>query len=182
MQSYLSWTMKRKSSGNVPHILCLRAGNVPSVVDWLRSLLMSRHPKAEVLVFDTSQVSLWQFLRRNELHDAFPDYLSYEIQVDITGIIKGPTEVSLAFVECKIKAITLRDVSQLLGYSRVARPSVSVILSPRGYSTSISYLIETYGRTDVLEYDKGKRIRIATWDEVKKGIDPRFTLPKGEHL
>lgn len=152
------------------------------MIDWLRSLLVSRHPGSQIEVYDTSQVSLWQFLQRAELHYAFPDHLSYEIQVDITGVIKRSREVRLAFVECKMKPITLRDVSQLLGYSRVARPSISVILSPRGYSKSISYLIETYGRTDVLEYDKGKRIRIATWDEAKKEIDPRYTLPKGEHL
>jgi hypothetical protein len=152
------------------------------VARWFQGLLSSRNPRAEINVFDTSQVSLWQFLQRHAFHHLFPDYLSYEIQVDVTGIIKSSHKASLAFVECKLAPITLRDVSQLLGYSRVAKPSVSVILSPRGYSASISYLLETYERIDVLEYDKNKRIRIATWDFVKKDIDPRFTLPRGEHL
>jgi hypothetical protein len=152
------------------------------VKDWLRRLLRSRFPHSQVEVFDTSQVSLWKFLQRENYHRFFSDYLSYEIQVDITGIIESPQGAQLAFVECKLKPVRLRDVSQLLGYSRVARPFLSVILSPRGYSRSISYLVETFGRVDVLEYDKGRRIRIATWDPIRKEIDPRFTLPKGEHL
>ena len=61
----------------------------PEVVDWFRRLLSSRHRQSEVTVFDTSQVSLWQFLKRQGLHHHFSDYLSYEIQVDITGVIRS---------------------------------------------------------------------------------------------
>jgi hypothetical protein len=154
----------------------------PDVIAWFQALLSSRNPRSDVQVFDTSQFSLWQFLQRIKMTECFKDYLSYEIQVDLTGVIKSKKGTYLAFVECKLAPITLRDVSQLLGYSRVAKPLTSVVLSPNGYSTSISYLIETYGRIDVLEYEKNRRIRIARWDKTRKDIDPRFTLPKGEHI
>jgi len=140
----------------------------PDVIDWFRNLLSSRFPRSEVTVFDTSRVLLRQFIKRQGLQQHFPDHLFYEIQVDITGIVKSSPKILLAFVECKLNAVNLRDVSQLLGYSRVARPSISVILSPKSCSRSISYLIETFGRTDVLQYDTNRRIRIAKWDTIKK--------------
>lgn len=58
--------------------------------------------------------------------------VAYEIQVDVTVIIRLRKSVSFAFVECKVLPVTRRDVGQFLGYSLVARPQRSYLFSPLG--------------------------------------------------
>src|SRR5437763_11080187 len=91
----------------------------PSVITWFSKKLKAQHRGADISVFDTSKTYLRRFLRNEDLDKHFPDYLTYEIQVDITAVIKRTGKVELAFIECKINDLTLRDISQLLGYSRV---------------------------------------------------------------
>jgi hypothetical protein len=76
----------------------------------------------------------------------------------------------------------IKNISQLLGYRRVALPFQSIIISPKGISSSVSYLLKAFSRYDVLEYDKDKKIRIAKWDSLKNEIDIRSILPPGEYL
>ncbi len=154
----------------------------PEVIRWLEQLLKQRFKRKEIFVFDTSEYNLHIFLARHEFKSYFPDYLTYEIQVDITGIIKSDKNAELAFVECKLKPISLKDISQIMGYSKVALPLYSIIISPSGISRSVNTLFNTFNRFDVLEYSKGKRIKIAKWDEGRKTIDVSSLIPSGEYL
>lgn len=154
----------------------------PSVIAWFKSLLKERNKRSSVQVFDTSRVSLWKFLKDNEYCKYFQDYITFEIQVDITAIVLRKKSASLSFIECKLNPISLKDISQLLGYSRVALPLYSIIISPKGISSSVSYLLKTFNRYDVLKYDSDKRIRIAKWDSSKNEVDIRSILPPGEYL
>ena len=154
----------------------------PAVVSWLQSVLKYRHRRDCVTAYNTSQTELSRFLQQNDLHALFPDYLTYELQVDVTAIIHSPKAAKLAFVECKLKPITLRDISQILGYSRVAKPLYSFIISPKGISQAVSYLLQTYQRFDVLEYEPGKRIKVATWSKERGEIIASSVLPPGEYL
>lgn len=154
----------------------------PFVIRWFESLLQEKNRHSTVKVYDTSRVSLWKFLRDNEYYKYFKEYLTFEIRVDITGIVLKKRTATISFVECKLKPITLKDISQLLGYSKVAIPSYSIIISPSGISSSVSYLLKTFSRYDVLKYDKDKKIKIAQWDSSKNEIDIRSILPPGEHL
>ena len=113
---------------------------------------------------DTSAVTLYRFLETNGLEEFFPEYQSYDIRVDVTGIVQTKLKAHIVFVECKLKQITLRDLSQLLGYSRVAIPIYSIIISPAGIGSAMTCLLKTYGRIDVLEYEKDRRLKVATWD------------------
>jgi hypothetical protein len=154
----------------------------PEVVAWFSTLLREKNRDSNVEVYITARISLWRFIQQKGLHLVFSDYSTYDIKVDITGIIQSGIMARLAFVECKLRPITLRDVAQLLGYSRVARPAYAFILSPSGISPAISTLLISYRRFDVLEYDRGKRIRIATWNKDRREIDYPTLLPPGEHL
>src|SRR5260370_29668382 len=120
----------------------------PHVAEWLALNLKSSHPKAKITTSDTHKTELSSFLREKNLNRRFSDSDAYEIQVDVTGIVEGRDFVKLAFVECKIGPITLRDVGQLLGYSLIARPEWSYLLSPAGLSDRLSMLLVTYGRQD----------------------------------
>lgn len=154
----------------------------PQVSKWLDRILRDRHPRAEVAAYDTHSMDLSAFLRREGLHSLFKDCDAYEIQVDVTGIVRTEKSINLAFVECKVGPITLRDVGQLLGYSLVARPEWSFLVSPGGLSGCLNSLLITYGRQDVLNYGKGQFIRLGTWNAERAELDLATLVPTGEHF
>ena len=135
----------------------------------------------KVSAFDTHKTELSSFLRREGFHRHFPDSSAYEIEVDVTGVIERRDSVKLAFVECKIGPITLRDVGQLLGYSLVARPELSFLVSPRGLSDRLAAQLLTFGRQDILVYGKDRLIRLGVWDEARGELDVSTLVPKGCH-
>jgi hypothetical protein len=149
----------------------------PDVCEWLQRFLRDRFKKAEVSVHEVSRVSLAEFIRRSSFQAMFPpEWTTWDIHVDVVGFIEQKRRAELAFVECKLMPITLMHFSQLLGYSRVAKPSFSFLISPRGISGSMLSLLETYHRTDVLEYvwlqgSMARTICIAKWDASAKTID-----------
>jgi len=139
--------------------------------------------KGSVDVRDTHNVYLSKFLTDHGIANLFSDSSTYEIKVDITGIIRQKRGTAqLAFVECKVNPISLKDISQLLGYSRVARPVMSLITSPQGVSDGVLSLLTTFGRSDVLEYGNGRRITVATWDPQRNQIDYATILPRGQEV
>ena len=152
----------------------------PDVMAWLKRALQGMHPRASIETYDTSAVALYRFLEVQGLHELFPQYRSYDIYVDVTGVVRTRRQAHLAFVECKLKAIALRDLSQLLGYSRVAMPLYSIIISPAGLGSAVTYLLKTYGRLDVLEYSPQKRLKVATWDSSRAEISLPTLIPPGE--
>ena len=147
--------------------------------DWLRRILVPRFRGYRVVAQDTSGVALYRWIEQQKLQEYFPEYLAYDIRVDVTAVAAGKTQAELSFVECKLKPISLRDLSQLLGYCRVAQPVSAWIISPTGISTHLSYLLETYRRTDILEYGPNRLIRVATWNHDRLEIESRTMIPKG---
>ncbi|HUS49820.1 MAG TPA: hypothetical protein VMZ91_06625, partial [Candidatus Paceibacterota bacterium] len=87
----------------------------------------------------------------------------------------------LAFVECKLNSISLKDISQLIGYSKVVRPTFSLILSPAGISSPVNKLINIYKRYDILTYWNNLNVRIAKWNIITKEIDQASLLPHGNY-
>lgn len=154
----------------------------PEVARWLKFFLAERNLESEVDAFPLGKIKLSSFLESKNLHEFFEDYLTYEIEVDVLGVIHKKEKVQLAFVECKLKPITLRDVSQLLGYSKVAQPAYSLIISPEGLSKPVDLLFNTFRRYDVLNYGDGKNIKVATWDPGRKEIVASTLLPAGDHI
>lgn len=154
----------------------------PEVIRWLEKYLKGKHPKAEIKAYDTSRQDLSEFLRRHKLHSFFAEFETYVIKVDITAAMKYKDQCDLAFVECKLNPINLKDISQLLGYSKVVKPKYSFIISPAGISAPVNSLIKIFKRYDILEYQKGSKIKIAQWNKVVKEVDISTLLPPGEHF
>jgi len=152
------------------------------VINWLTNYLKGIYPKRKVEVFDTSRINLCEFIRRKKLSKYFSEFETYVIKVDITGILKYKEKCSLAFVECKSNPISLKDISQLIGYSKVVRPVFSLIVSPVGISSPVNTLINIYRRYDILSYWNDLKIRIAKWNKTTKSIDVATLLPHGEHF
>ena len=154
----------------------------PEVIGWLSNYLKRLHPGSEIKSFDTSRINLCEFLRRNKLGKYFPEFETYVIKVDITAVIRHKDKCSLAFVECKLNSISLKDISQLIGYSKVVRPVFSLILSPVGISSPVNSLMNIYKRYDILTYWKETKVRIAKWNKKTGDIDVSTLLPHGGHF
>jgi len=154
----------------------------PDIIRWFEKYLKGKYPKAEIKTYDTSRQDLSEFLRRHKFHLFFPEFETYVIKVDVTATIAYKNKCDIAFIECKLNPISLNDISQLLGYSKVVNPKHSFIISPTGISSPVNTLIKIFKRYDILEYSKGSKIRIAQWNKVTQEIDASTLLPPGEHL
>ena len=122
----------------------------PDVIRWFEKYLKGKYPKAEIKAYDTSRQDLSEFLRHHKLHLFFPEFETYVIKVDITAAITYKNQCNLAFVECKLNPINLKDISQLLGYSKVVNPRHSFIISPTGISSPVNTLVKIFKRYDIL--------------------------------
>lgn len=149
----------------------------PEVVNWLQGFLEHRYSDATIRVEDLSRTSITEYIRRSNLQKYFPsDWVTWDIQVDVVGFIYTNDKAHLVFVECKLGSLNLMHLSQLIGYSRVAKPSFSFLISPVGISNSLLSLLETYNRKDVLEYHWpentfAQSICVSKWDKYSKSID-----------
>ena len=153
----------------------------PEVASWLAGYLKHKYLKASISAYNTSRENLSDFLRRHRLSGYFPEAETYVIKVDVTGVIKHKEKCSLAFIECKLNSINLKDISQLIGYSKVVLPVFSMIISPAGISPPVNKLINLYRRYDVLTYTENKKVRIASWNKMACDIEMATLLPHGEH-
>jgi len=160
----------------------------PHVMVWLEQFLSERFKRRRITVRDTSKQPLKRVLQDEGLSPSNkPEWQTYDVRVDITGLIVKQTAVDIALIECKNKPIALRDVSQLLGYSRVVLPIYACILSPAGVSSDVTSLLKTYNRYDILEYNwpKGKMaqsIVVGTWNERHQNIDRSSLIHTGHPL
>jgi hypothetical protein len=142
----------------------------PDVCQWHEQFLRSLFPNANIEVHDLSDTYLSQFLRTRNIGNLPSERVTWDIKVDIVGFIQHPNQMtSLSFVECKNVRLTLTHLSQLLGYSRIATPVLSLLVSPLGLSSTLASLLQVYQRLDVLEYywERGRmsrRIMVAQWD------------------
>ncbi len=148
----------------------------PEVCNWMEQFLRQRHPQANVRVLDTSRAPVYRVLRRLDVSGLPDDWESWDIRVDVLGIISERRSTRLAMVECKISAITLAHLSQLLGYCRVSRPEYAFIISPAGISGTLKHLISVHHRQDILEYDAptartSRSVVIARWDTTFQALD-----------
>ena len=133
-----------------------RTGNEihTDVMVWLDRVLRERLPKAKFEVRDTRGCSLNHYVRQNGLLNYFNSNIwqTFEIRVDITAFLMYREQPGLVFVECKPVPVTLLHIYQLLGYSRVALPLSSYLISSKGIGGGVQSLITSYDRSDILEY------------------------------
>ena len=147
------------------------------VSKWLGEYLQDRHRKATVRVFDASRKSLARLIKEQSLSANLPpEWVSWDIYIDIVGFILSKATTELAFVECKNAAHTLINLSQLLGYCRIVNPLYALLLAPQRPSDSLRSLLVTYNRMDVLQYHKSagklpRSIVVARWDEISGSLD-----------
>lgn len=149
----------------------------PDVVRWLKKFLDGRKGISDVEVFDTHDVYLSALLPSKGYTSM--DYPTYEIKVDIAGVFRFKEKEQLALVECKLNHLRLMDVAQTIGYSKVAVPEYSFLVSPAGLNGSLTRLFSNYNRTDVLEYSTNKYVTVARWEPDRTDISFNEYYPRG---
>lgn len=145
----------------------------PDIVKWLKIDLMQKFGKKakKINVLDTHDSDLCNFIIKLNYQKFFPEFTTFKIRQDITGFIEYTNKVELVFVECKNTTLSLINLSQLIGYSSIALPIYAILLSPQGMGTTITKLLKTYNRRDVLEFKPNRRIQVIKWDFNKQDID-----------
>ncbi len=145
----------------------------PDIIKWLDTSLKEKFSKKskKIVVLDTHDSDLSNFIIKLKYQKFFPEFTTYKIRQDITGFIEYEDKVELVFVECKNAELNLINLSQLIGYSCIALPIFSILIAPQGMGTTLSKLLTSFNRTDILEFRPNKRIEVLKWDYKKKDID-----------
>jgi len=151
----------------------------PDVLEWFKQLLKDKFSKADITTDITAKLFLNKWLEKKSLNIYFPEYATYECKIDITGFVKTQNKKFLCLIECKTSPITLRDLSQLLGYSKVINPEISILLSPKYVSNSLRLLLKEYSRLEILNYNNNKNIYIGRWNKNRHSIDYESLIPTG---
>lgn len=159
----------------------------PDVRQWLEDFLKGRFRQAEVDVHALPHTPISRFVSTYDRGNFPGEWHSWNIKVDVVGFVHHtdkPTD--LVLVECKNTKLTLAHLSQLLMYSRIARPMYSFLISPVGFSPSLVSLLQKYHRRDVLEYywEPGKlprQVIVAQWEMTSRHLN-RHTMIGGVGL
>jgi len=152
----------------------------PDIVEWLKINLKQKFGKKalKITVLDTHDSDLSNFIMSLSYQKFFPEFSTYKIRPDITGFIEYKDKVDLVFVECKNTSLSLIHLSQLIGYSCIALPIYSILLSPQGMGQTLNKLLKNYNRSDILEFRPNKTIHVIKWDKSKQDIDYMNSIVK----
>lgn len=152
----------------------------PDIVEWLKINLKQKFGKKalKITVLDTHDSDLSNFIMSLSYQKFFPEFSTYKIRQDITGFIEYKDKVDLVFVECKNTSLSLIHLSQLIGYSCIALPIYSILLSPQGMGQTLNKLLKNYNRSDILEFRPNKTIHVIKWDKSKQDIDYMNSIVK----
>jgi hypothetical protein len=145
----------------------------PDIIEWLQKDLEQKFGKKarKITVLDTHDSDLSNFIMQLNYQKFFPEFSTYKIRQDITGFIEYVNKVDLVFVECKNTSLSLINLSQLIGYSCIALPIYSILISPQGMGQTLNKLLKNYNRMDILSFRPKRMIHIVKWDKSKQDID-----------
>ena len=109
------------------------------------------------------------------------NYSSFEFAPDILGLLipKISTEKpKLIFMNRSVSAISLKEIGELYCYSKLANPFLAFIVSPKGLSNEVNFLLLNKGiEKNLLNYYDDKFIITFRWDENAKKIDKKSIFP-----
>ena len=152
----------------------------PDIIEWLKKNLEQKFGKKakKITVLDTHDSDLLNFIMQLNYQKFFPEFSTYKIRQDITGFIEYDDKVELIFVECKNTSLSLIHLSQLIGYSCIALPIYSILLSPQGMGQTLNKLLKSYNRLDILEFRPKRMIQVIKWDKTKQDVDYMNSIVK----
>lgn len=147
---------------------------------WLQKYLEDKYRNAEIITIDAHARTLDSYLHENNVLDYYPQTVGLDIQIDVLGIIKQKSKVSLVFIEAKKTQLNLHDLGQLWAYCKLCDPLEAFLLSSKGMG-SLNKIFNNLLRDDLLDFGDGKiikKMQVGRWDIVTGSIDYKTLIPK----
>lgn len=147
---------------------------------WLQQYLEDKYKNSEIITVDAHARTLDSFLQEYGVLEYYPLTVGLDIQIDILGIIKQKSKVSLVFIEAKKTQLNLHDLGQLWAYCKLCDPLEAFLLSSHGLG-SLNKLFNNLLREDLLDFGDGKlikKMRVGKWDILTNNIDYKSLIPK----
>ena len=148
----------------------------PEITDWFKQYLTDKYKNHNITTtYETSKKSLDAVLSSYGLR--FDHLSGLLIKIDILGIItKNNNNPQLAFIEVKDEDLTLKDLGQLWGYTMIANPIESFLISSTGIG-SLYKIFKIHRRMELLHYGDGRMMNIVKWNSDRKIIDYDTKIP-----
>lgn len=121
---------------------------------WLKDYIKENY-NSDSLVFDSSTTNLnnINFDGLNEIIEEFDDF---DIKPDVVGITYNSKNLYL--IESKVTKLSLEDLSQTIGYSKVIQPIEAFLVSTEEISSSLLFLLDAY--PEILNYNDTQKVKI----------------------
>jgi hypothetical protein len=96
-----------------------------------------------------------------------PNYTSFDFKPDILGILKSkeePNTVKLIFVNRSPSSLSLKEIGEIICYSRIANPEEAFLISPKALANEVNLiLLDKVMQMNVLSYGD-KSVKIGKFD------------------
>lgn len=150
--------------------------------NWLQTYLEDKYKLKSccIVVVDCHSVNLDSVLEQYGIVQYYPQTVGLRIEIDVLGMVIWNDRAEIYFIEAKKTQLTLQNLGQLLVYCKLCNPEEAYLLSSAGLG-SLSKVINTLGREDLLDFGTGKRIKkmkVAKWDLIRHTIDQHSMMPK----
>ena len=148
------------------------------LINWLNIYLKKKYSKdhyVKVLIpsSNLSKISLKEI-------KTIENYSSFEFKPDILGILteKNTNKNKLIFMNRSLSAISLKELGEMYCYSKLARPFLAFIISPKGLPQEVNLLLLNKKiEKRILEYSENKYICVFKWDSENKKPEERTIFP-----
>jgi hypothetical protein len=148
------------------------------VLAWFKTALARHFRSDKVLALHSNRINLSNLLGPEGCLSLFPQGNLCMFKVTVAAAILGDQN-QLALLQYTPRRPAIEHVGELVTLSRIAKPVLSLLVSPRPPRESLRMLLSVYGRYDVLEYGENKRIGILQWDPDRATPLYPMTIPPG---
>ena len=96
-----------------------------------------------------------------------PNYTSFDFKPDLLGILQSKEDsniVKLIFVNRSPNSLSLKEIGEIICYSRIANPEEDFLISPKALANEVNLiLLDKTTQTNVLSYGD-KFVKIGKFD------------------
>ena len=149
----------------------------PQINSWFKEYLIDKYPNFYIkTTFETSTKALDVVLNKFDIH--FSHLTDLSIKIDIVGILtnKKTHKIKLVFIEVKDEDLTLKDLGQLWGYTMIADPLESFLITSTDFGI-LHKILNIHKRLDLLNYGKNKNMKIVKWNSDTNCIEYNTMIP-----
>lgn len=132
---------------------------------WLENYLRQKYTNYNVEVFIPKN-----YISKipNDNIKKLPNYSSFDFKPDIIGILTSKSDfadIKLVFVNRSTSSLSLKEIGEILCYSRIANPVEAFLISPKALANEVNLiLLDKSKQNDILSYDNNKFVKIGKFE------------------